>query len=298
MKSNYLIHSTLILSQFILIIHSFVVKHALDSTTKLNSIHTPLAFASIRSFISAPILLLFYYIQTNRTTSRTTSITTSSITSSKKSHTTQDYISAIYCGFLGVFLYPLLYALGLRSTTPTAACVCEALTPIFSVLLEYYLNTSTKQERNSSSSGSSISNKKILAVLLAVSGSIIMTIQGAWMDTNAKGGNINDLSNQVSGRLTGNLLVISSAAAYALFLSIQRKQMSDKTNGPSVLFLTAWGNVFGAMMLIGLAYCMGALDMTELSTNYSSHFWYGLLWAALVTSVLGYTLEGLANSWR
>ena len=297
MKSNYLIHSTLILSQFILIIHSFVVKHALEST-KLNSIHTPLAFASIRSFISAPILLLFYYIQTNRTTS-ITSITTSSIASSKKSHTTQDYISAIYCGFLGVFLYPLLYALGLRSTTPTAACVCEALTPIFSVLLEYYLNTSTtKQERNSSSSGSSISNKKILAVLLAVSGSIIMTIQGAWMDTNAKGGNIKDLSNQVSGRLTGNLLVISSAAAYALFLSIQRQQMSDKTNGPSVLFLTAWGNVFGAMMLIGLAYCMGALNLTELSTNYSSHFWYGLLWAALVTSVLGYTLEGLANSWR
>lgn len=292
MKSNYLIHSTLILSQFILIIHSFVVKHALESNTKLNSIHTPLAFASIRSFISAPILLFFYFIQTNRTTS------TSSITSSKKSHTTQDYISAIYCGFLGVFLYPLLYALGLRSTTPTAACVCEALTPIFSVLLEYYLNTTTtKQERNSSS-GPTISNKKILAVLLAVSGSIIMTIHGAWMDTNANGGNIKDLSNQVSGRLTGNLLVISSAAAYALFLSIQRKQMSDKINGPSVLFLTAWGNVFGAMMLIGLAYCMGALDMTELSTNYSSPFWYGLLWAALVTSVLGYTLEGLANSWR
>jgi drug/metabolite transporter (DMT)-like permease len=191
-------------------------------------------------------------------------------------------------------MYPLLYALGLRSTTPTAACVCEALTPVFSIGFEWLWEkvTATTKQQQERTMKRPVSRTKMTAVLLAVSGSLLMTLHGAWMDHN---GDWMELKKKVGGRTYGNLLVCASAAAYALFLSVQRRTLQKGT--ASVMFLTSWGNVCGAVMLLFVAAASGALNTTELVENYTSSFWYGLIWAALITSVLGYTLEGMANSW-
>ena len=292
MAKLWLIHGTLCLSQVILVIHSFVVKHSLDSTytanttfttftttTTLHALHPPLLFAALRSTISAPILLALYYTQR----SNSNNSATSSLPASHNAY--HKYLYAASCGFFGVYLYPLLYALGLRSTTPTAACVCEALTPIFSLGLESFWSPSA--------TASSGNNKtKTLAVFLAVVGSIVMTIHGVWVDSS---GDAAVVGRQVVGRTTGNIYVIASAAAYALFLSVQRRTLH--VSGASVMFLTSWGNIFGCLLLMSTAYVVGALNVAEMFHQYKPFFFCGMVWAALVTSVLGYTLEGLANSW-
>ena len=304
MAKLWLIHGTLCLSQVILVIHSFVVKHSLDSTytsntntttftntttpptttTLLHPLHPPLLFAALRSTISAPILLALYYTQLNNSNDSAT-FTSIPPTSHKVYH---KYLYAASCGFFGVYLYPLLYALGLRSTTPTAACVCEALTPIFSLGLESLWSP----RATASSSSNNKTKTKTLAVFLAVVGSIVMTIHGVWVDAS---GDAAVVGRQVVGRTTGNIYVIASAAAYALFLSVQRRTL--QVSGASVMFLTSWGNVFGCLLLMSTAYVVGALNVAEMLHQYKPFFFYGMVWAALVTSVLGYTLEGLANSW-
>jgi len=120
-----------------------------------------------------------------------------------------------------------------------------------------------------------------------------MTLHGAWVDSS---GDVTQTTEKISGRVMGNMLVVGSAAMYALFLSVQRRAMRENER-TSVMFLTAWGNVFGAIFLIVTAFCMGALNWKRLTNDYTATFWYGLMFAALVTSVIGYTLEGLANSW-
>ena len=283
MVSSTLIHGTLLLSQTILIVHSFVVNQSLHATTATsNSLHTPLVFAALRSAISAPILLVVL-----NATTRSKQTTTTTTTTNRHRYKCKDYQDAALCGFFGVFLYPLLYAFGLRSTTPTAACVCEALTPIFSLALESLFSTRTHP--------TGLSPTRALAVLLAVSGSIVMTVHGAFVDSASK--DVAAVSVQVAGRTVGNLFVIASAAAYAFFLTVQRRTLQESATSTSVMFLTAYGNLFGSLFLIGSAWLLGALDPTELFSNYEPFFFYGMIWAALITSVLGYTLEGLANSW-
>lgn len=303
--SPWLVHGTLCTSQVILVVHSFVVKHSLDATTSslnitdtsasisINPLHPPMVFAALRSAISAPILLLLYFFQSSPTITKPLK--------PLKPATKKEYIGAIACGFFGVFLYPLLYAFGLRSTTPTAACVCEALTPIFSLALESFVSTTTTTTK------STFSATRSFAVFLAVAGSIVMTVHGAWVDTLSidggdsitNSGRIIDVgqkvAQKVAGRTLGNIYVIASAAAYALFLSIQRHTLK-KTNA-SVMFLTSFGNVFGSLFLLASAYIVNGLNYHDLTTHYLPTFFYGMIWAALITSVLGYTLEGLANSW-
>jgi drug/metabolite transporter (DMT)-like permease len=291
MVNIWVVHGTLCLSQLILVVHSFVVKHSLESTTNptSHSLHPPLVFAALRSAISAPILLLLYFSQSSAAMLSSGSSRTTTTTTATSTNTRRDYLHAAACGFFGVFLYPILYALGLRLTTPTAACVCEALTPIFSLAFEW---AASYQSAGSTSQRASSSTRTTCAVMFAVSGSILMTVHGAWVDSS---GDVTQATEKISGRVAGNLLVVASAAMYALFLSVQRRTMRE--NGTSVMFLTAWGNIFGSMLLISTATFMGALDWKGLVSDYLPSFWYGLIFAALVTSVLGYTLEGLANSW-
>ena len=49
-------------------------------------------------------------------------------------------------------------------------------------------------------------------------------------------------------------------------------------------------------MLVLTALVTGALRLSVLST-FGVGFWASMIWAALVTSVIGYSLEGLANAW-
>ena len=318
-------HSVLCLSQAILIVHAFVVKHALESVSSSSSA-APLAFASLRACISAPILLGMFYLrrwyataptngkfgsQLNPKFVSTVSIgaVTSTTTTTTTITTSAQLVGAALCGFFGVFLYPLLYILGMQATTPTAACVCEALTPVFSLVLEFLWPIVCRRRRRRQQIGHHQqiyhgnkdkvddkdriiprwSPRRAFAVLLAVAGSITMTLYGAWRDQG------NDMTiGSVTGRLAGNLLVTASAFAYALFLTIQRRTIvSLKT---SVMYTTAWGNVFGAVLLVLTALVSRALSVSVLS-SFRTGFWYSMVWAALVTSVVGYSLEGLANAW-
>jgi drug/metabolite transporter (DMT)-like permease len=325
-------HGVLCLSQAILIVHAFVVKHALESAAPaapatpaapaapaaasasdrsdrlrsdrsdaavLDAIDAisaaPLAFAALRACISAPILLAFFYARQRSSTAgggdNSTHKTALSQSASSSSSSAR-FVGAALCGFFGVFLYPLLYILGMQATTPTAACVCEALTPVFSLGLEFLWPRVAPSSSSSSSSSSSLpqwSARRALAVLLAVGGSIAMTVYGAWREQGAA-----MALGSVTGRLTGNLLVTASAFAYALFLTVQRRTIV--TLKTSVMYTTAWGNVFGAVLLVLTALAMGALRFSVLST-FGAGFWTSMVWAALVTSVVGYSLEGLANAW-
>ena len=306
-------HGVLCLSQAILIIHAFVVKYSLDSAhassaslpaTRREQLDAaaPLAFASIRACISAPILLALYRIRGPSQTKRTSPVSSSKTNGGTWSHarSSSQFIGAALCGFFGVFLYPLLYILGMKATTPTAACVCEALTPVFSLLIEIiwplvrqFLGENHKdilhRVPQDQSTLPRLSSKRAVAVLLAVGGSITMTLHGAWME---QGDSFDIIS--LAGSFSGNVLISTSALAYALFLTVQRRAIVFL--GTSVMYMTAWGNVFGAFFLFLTALVCGALSPTVLS-SFGAGYWASLIWAALVTSVIGYSLEGLANAW-
>ncbi len=202
------------------------------------------------------------------------------------------------CGTFGVFLYPLLFILGIQQTTPTAACVCEAMTPVFSVAMEIFCDRANVGSRaGRAADGIRSSWLRAAGVFLAVLGSIGMTLHGVELDKQTELGQ-HGKSDEVlavapSNRLVGNLLVISSALAYAIFLRVQRRALSQ---GATVLSATAWGNVSGAVLLLGTGLLGGSLSLSSLG-RYPREFWAGVFYAAVVTSCIGYSLEGLANSW-
>ncbi len=332
------VHGVLLASQLILVVHAFVVKRALEAALSRSPSLLPLAvvdaetprpppwyapalaFAALRSAIAAPLLLLVFLVSRRLPSSSAPSSSSTSSTeapfpaappllpaaapASSASTPWAPLAGAALCGFFGVFLYPLLYILGMQGTTPVAACVCEALTPVFSLLLEmleplccrilqtYRRHTAVAAHydhhghRRRRRHCRRRSVRRAAAVMLAVAGSIVMTVHSAFADDLTVGA--------VTGRFVGNLLVTGSALSYAIFLAVQRKTIVAL--GTSVMYTTAWGNCFGAALLVATATATGSLDRSLLAL-FGTGFWYGMVWAALVTSVVGYSLEGLANAW-
>lgn len=252
-------------SQLILVVHAFMLKRSLAGLPSIAA----LAFCGARVSISMPGLALLNTLRQD---------VPGEISAASN---TTFHLSAA-AGFFGVFLYPLLFILGLRLTSPTSACICEASTPIFSLAIETVVNRAAIRSGRTKKHGLRTSQlRRCVGVVLAVLGSVIVTLTTS---SDAP-------DTHPHQHVGGSLLVLGSALSYAIFLNVQKVVMHRGATASSV---TAWGNAFGGSLLLLYAWWQGAISPRL--ADFPSHFWQGVLYAGIATSVVGYSLEAHANS--
>lgn len=180
-----------------------------------------------------------------------------------------------FIGLCGTFIYPVVYFIGIQSTTPTAACIMESTTPVFTLLIETFILRQQAPDI-----------RRLLGSVIAGVGSASLIAYHAAGDTTL------DMESSVFG----NFMVLLSAVSYAVFLTAQREVLHPPKGirGLNPATATAWGNMYGGGLTFLLAVGSGAVVPSELK-ELPVVFWGGVLYAALVTSVCGYIIEGYAN---
>ena len=172
----------------------------------------------------------------------------------------RDYARFAGFSFLGVFVNQLCYLLGLEQTTAIHSTILIGATPVFAyaaaVLLRREALTSTR----------------MLGILLACSGVVVLVRPAAvWNDTG----------------MNGNLLLLTSSFAYAIYLVLSRDLMSRYRP----VTVVTWVFTFGA---IGIApFCWN--DVIEIPfASLATTTWASLAFLVVLGSIATYSLNGIA----
>jgi len=126
----------------------------------------------------------------------------------------------IALGCSGVFLNNLLQNLGLRLTTASSGSLLSSVDPIFSVILSALFL------------GERMNGKKLIGLMTAFIGIILVTTNGSWiLDWGDSG--------------LGNILVVVSALSYSVY-TVMSKRVLRHEDPPVVV---AWSTIIGALLL-------------------------------------------------
>lgn len=168
----------------------------------------------------------------------------------------RDWGLVLLLGFIGNFVYQILYIVGLARTQASNASLLLAMIPIFVALIA----TRTKSEKISGWNWSGIL-LSFVGILLLVTGSH----SGIVMESQT---------------LTGDLLVLSAAIVWALYTTLLKRL----TQRNSVLKATAWVMLSGTPLLV----VVGLPDL--LSQDWqavSLQSWLGLVYSAALAIAIG-----------
>jgi drug/metabolite transporter (DMT)-like permease len=136
----------------------------------------------------------------------------------------QDIHRLVLAGFLGVCLYFYLENNGMRLTTASNAALITAVIPLLATLLDVIVYKSR--------------------LTLMQSAGMLLALGGTYMAITA-----NRQISLASGNLKGNILIVCAALSWTVF-TLYTKSLQRSYSG---LFLTAWQNLSGTLLLFPLA---------------------------------------------
>lgn len=142
------------------------------------------------------------------------------------------YLSFALAGIAGMGLFFLLYALGLKRTSPIDSAIILTLSPVIVLLVSALF----LKER--------VTKRKLLGVAIAMSGALLVILMQG--------------DNEPSGGIIGNLLVLIAATAYGCYLVYTR---SFSHNYHPVVMLR-W--IFLFALLVYLPFCVEPLWQSKL----------------------------------
>ena len=131
----------------------------------------------------------------------------------------KDLLKIAVCSMFGVAINQLFFFHGLNLSTPINAAIIMTVNPIIVVVLSYFILREI------------ITFKKIIGILLAMIGALILILQTG------------DMSINVETRF-GNLLILINASSYALYLVLVRPLMKKYHPITIMFFIFMFGLVF------------------------------------------------------
>ncbi len=165
------------------------------------------------------------------------------------------------CGLFGVIINQELFYSGLSITTPINASLIMIMTPIMVFVISFFL------------SHESVTWQKILGLLLGCAGALIIL-----------GGNKFSFN---SSTITGDLLVLTNATSYAVYLVIVRPLM--KKYHP--LTVVKWVFTFGLLPV----FIFGIRQFNQIEWNtFTWQIWLGVAFIVICVTFLAYLLNILA----
>ena len=232
MKKNYLYA---IITVFLWSSMSPLVKILLGGVPNLQII-------SVCSYFSVLFLLLL-------------NIKTGSIKEMKKLRA-KDYLIICSLGFLGIFLYTVLYYYGLSQLTAHEACILNYLWPIMLVIFSCII---LKEK---------MTVMKGVAMLCSFLGIVFLSTG----DSVTSGGN----------RVVGIICCVSAAACYGLFSVLNKKADYNQ----NVFMMLVWAVAAIGSTVTGLIF--------EDWVAIEGVSWIGFIWLGVFVKALGYLLWALA----
>lgn len=174
----------------------------------------------------------------------------------------KDVFRLAICAIFGVAINQIFFFEGLNLTTPINAAIVMTINPVLVIFLSFLF---IKE---------SITLKKILGVLLGLSGASILIL---------KGGGV----NFSSAHQTGNVFVFINATSYGLYLVLV-KPLIKKYHPITVLFY-----VFGFGILYVLPF--GFTSLTSVTwTNIPSNIYLEISFVVICTTFIAYLLNSSA----
>lgn len=174
----------------------------------------------------------------------------------------KDVFRLAICGVFGVAINQLFFFEGLNLTTPINASIVMTINPILVILMSFFIIKEA------------ITLRKILGILLGLSGASILILKGGAIDFS-------------SNHQTGNLLVFINASSYGLYLVLV-KPLLQKYHFITVLFY-----VFGFGLLYVIPF--GYSDLAEVKWEMiPSNIYFEIAFVVVCTTFIAYLLNSLA----
>ncbi|MDP5170624.1 MAG: DMT family transporter [Bacteroidia bacterium] len=174
----------------------------------------------------------------------------------------KDIYRLILCAFFGAILNQNLFFAGLARTTEVNASVIMTTSPIFVFLVAYLARAEV------------LNLPKIIGLIVSFSGALLLSVAGRTIDLEAD-------------TLVGDLLVVSNACSYAIYLVLVQPLMKRY----DVITIMAW--IFGLAALINVPFGVPAI----MAADWAAMDWtvYGrLAYLVLGVTVLAYSLNAYA----
>ena len=169
----------------------------------------------------------------------------------------EDYARMVWLSFVAIPINQFLYLYGMKFTLAANGALLYATTPAFVLVLSHFIL------------GEKLSLYKIIGVIVAFIGVLLIVFERGV-----------DFS---SDYFFGNVMILIAVVAWALY-GVQGKKLIAKYGAFHVSALTVIG---GAILFVPLGTAsMFWFDITEISGG----DWFGILYLALGTSVVGYVL--------
>ena len=174
----------------------------------------------------------------------------------------KDVFRLAICGVFGVAINQLFFFEGLNLTTPINASIVMTINPVLVILMSFLIIKEA------------ITLRKILGILLGLSGASILILKGGGIDFS-------------SNHQTGNLLVFINAASYGLYLVLV-KPLLQKYHFITVLFY-----VFGFGLLYVIPF--GHSNLAEVKWGMiPSNIYFEIIFVVVCTTFIAYLLNSLA----
>ena len=174
----------------------------------------------------------------------------------------KDVFRLAVCGVFGVAINQLFFFEGLNLTTPINASIVMTINPVLVILMSFLIIKEA------------ITLRKILGILLGLSGASILILKGGGIDFS-------------SNHQTGNLLVFINAASYGLYLVLV-KPLLQKYHFITVLFY-----VFGFGLLYVIPF--GHSNLVEVKWGMiPSNIYFEIIFVVVCTTFIAYLLNSLA----
>lgn len=170
----------------------------------------------------------------------------------------KDVIMLIFAALLGIVFNQGVFIIGLARTSPIDALILETLVPIMTMAIAaVYLKEP-------------VTWKKAIGVFIGASGAVVLILSGS---RNGTGG----------GTVAGNLIILISAAAYALYFTIFRNLISRY----SPVTLMKWMFLFSAVVC--LPFCYGDVGRVRFSA-FTPDTWFRLTFIVGLATFLAYLM--------
>ncbi|WP_299113896.1 DMT family transporter [uncultured Winogradskyella sp.] len=174
----------------------------------------------------------------------------------------KDYIKFFFAAVFGVMINMILFLKGLELTTPIHAAAIVTITPVIILILSSFV---LKEK---------VTPLKVIGVVLAFSGAIVLTIYGK----SARAGD--DI-------VLGNTLIFINAISYSIYI-ILIKKLTEKYHPFTFI---KWLFLFGFILVLPF----GFKDITQMEwTAFTPYAWTALLFVVVGATFATYLLNPLA----
>ncbi len=171
--------------------------------------------------------------------------------------TKRDMLRLALLGLCGITVNQVLFLHGIHASSPLHAALLYAFTPVMVLAAAVAFL------------GERLTRPRLLGVILAVTG-VVLVLSGRGLDL-------------ASGPLRGDLLILMAVVAWSAYTLLGKPVLKRH----DALTVTTWAFAFGAASLLLMTpWAIAELDVSAVSWQ----GWFGVLYLAVMTSVVSFTL--------